>query len=104
LTSTRTTTRPRLDDKIDGVELTPEQAESYRILAGSYAYAMVLQFATLPGFDDLPIKARQEIVKGRVEAGRAMAKQQFLMDNTDLYMQVLTKNLEDPVVKPLFEE
>jgi hypothetical protein len=94
----------KLPDKIQGVQLTPEDAQIYRQMAGQAAYALTYRIVSNPSFEKLPVLMQQEIIKSTVESGRSLGRQKFLMERPELLRKVIVQQITAPVVEPMFEE
>jgi hypothetical protein len=71
----------KLERKIRGVTLTPEQYDTYQKVAGRLAKFALDRIVAIPGWIDLPDYGRKEIITGTIERARASARAYMLMRN-----------------------
>jgi hypothetical protein len=71
----------KLERKIRGVTLTPEQYDTYQKVAGRLAKHALDRIVAVPGWIDLPHYARKEIITDTIERARASAETYMLMRN-----------------------
>lgn len=69
----------KLDRKIRGVELTPEQYDEYQRLAGRFAKYQLDGLVALEGWRDLPPFARREAITNTIRKARETARSLMLM-------------------------
>lgn len=82
-------------DKVDGVELTAEERNRYKHIYGKEVVsegrdikAAIVENATTPGFDLLPLDQQQEVIKSVHRKYQGMAKDMLLQESPDLVARI----------------
>lgn len=82
-------------DKVDGVELTAEERNRYKQIYGKEVVsegrdikAAIVENATTPGFDLLPLDQQQEVIKSVHRKYQGMAKDMLLQESPDLVARI----------------
>lgn len=88
-------------DRIKGVKLTPSMYDTYQATAGPYLKQVLDQYVNSPGWHDLPVSARQEVIRSTIRATRESAAAAMQMQYPQLIEQAV-KNRVDRIngVKP----
>ena len=74
----------RPEQKIRGVQLTPEQYDDYTRTAGRYSKMLLLQDIQSPGWDQLPDELRISTMRKHLDAARESARQLMMAQYPDI--------------------
>ena len=82
----------KVEPKINNVKLNDAQYYEYQKKAGTLYYTNVQQMVSDPGFSDLPIDTRADMIHNAMTSARKMARQDMLINNADLAESVAEYN------------
>lgn len=83
----------RLEKKIRGVQLTPEQYDDYAKMAGRMAKARLDNFVSISGSDTLPQFSQLKIMNNIIDTSREGARQIMLMNYPNIMQQATDKKI-----------
>lgn len=76
-------------DRIRGVKLTPQMYDTYQATAGPFLKEVLSQYVNQPGWHDMPLSVRQELVKKAIKATRSMSETAMQMQYPQLIEQAV---------------
>ena len=80
--------------EIRGVELSDTQYEEYTRLSGRMAKARLDAIVAMPGFNQVPDKAKEDLISRTVSHAREAARSYMLMKNPDIINQAIKNKTE----------
>jgi GNAT superfamily N-acetyltransferase len=92
-----------LQRKIRGVELTDEQYDDYARIAGRTAKMRLNAIVSMPGFEQIPETARQEMMTKTITHAREMAQSIVIMQSVNSDNDIMKRAAEVKRVKKLGE-
>ncbi len=84
----------KINKKINGIQLTPQQFDDYSKLAGQQTKMRLSQYVAIPQTRDLPPEIQIKTIHSIIESSRAQAKQIVMMNNPDIYKQAAQNKLD----------
>ena len=84
----------KLEDRVLGVKLTPEQYDAYSANAGMMTKFALDQLVNVPGWESQPKGIRRELIKNAVDEARKGARQQLILENLGGENDILHKSTE----------
>lgn len=79
----------RPERKIRGVELTDQQYDDYTRAAGRLTKMRLDALAQTPGFDQVPVQARVEVIRKIVDSSRESARGYTMMQNPEIIQKAV---------------